>query len=121
MVKANQMETMQNIGFDRRVRKIDKRHRKLALGYVNSVNHDGLVIARVRRTGINFPFRGLFMVLIVFLIFKGFLHAALGAATYADRVGSLNAGTMAEKFGAYVMAPDVATLWISEQFTRVLP
>ncbi len=50
--------------FDTRLEKIDKRHRKLARGYVMSVNHDGLIIAepKVQRRG--FPWRGTLLILV---------------------------------------------------------
>jgi len=106
--------------FDKRVRRIQKRHRKLARGYVQSVNHDGLIVARPRRKGSRFPWKGVAMIIVALFAFKGFLHAQLGAITYQERVQKLSAGTAIEKAGAYAMQADPITLWISDQLRTVL-
>jgi len=105
--------------FDARLDKIDKRHRKLARGYVMSVNHDGLIIAepKVQRRG--FPWRGTLLILVSLMIFKGFLHFQIGATAYDERVARLSAGTVVEQAGAYAMTADPVTLWISEQFASL--
>jgi hypothetical protein len=101
-------------GFGRRVRKIEKQHRRLAQGYVTSVNHDGLVVARVRRSGFRFPFRGILLLVIAFLGFKSFLYANSGEIGYAERLALMQQGTIAERAGAWVMQPDVVTMWIGD-------
>lgn len=107
--------------FGKRVKRIDKRHRKLATnGYVASVNHDGLIVAKVRRTGPRFPWKGIALCFIAFFAFKGFLLNQLGEATYNDRVSSLQSGTFIEKAGAYAMSADPVTVLISEQIRTVL-
>ena len=37
--------------FERRMRRINRRHTKLSHGYVTQVNDDGLVVAKPRRRG----------------------------------------------------------------------
>ncbi len=100
--------------FDRRVQRIQKRHRKLASGYVQTVGPDGLIIVKPRRR-IRFPWKGIVMVLLAFFAFKGFLHAELGDAIYAQRVAKLESGTAIERAGAWVMQADPLTQWISAQ------
>jgi len=107
--------------FDDRLRKIDQRHRALARGYVVSVNHDGLVIAEPRKERRRFPWRGMLLILVGMIVFKGLLHAQIGTEAYSDRVVMLSNGNIVEQVGAYAMAADPITLWISEQFTKVLP
>ena len=99
--------------FDRRMRRISKRHSKLSQGYVTSVNHDGLVVAKPQRRSHRGTLRGLIILFAVMFIFKGVLHAQLGVNAYEDRVNALNAGSIAEQAGAWVMTPDPVTLWIS--------
>ena len=114
MADAKQMQ------FGYRLKRIDKAHRKLAHGYVTSINHDGLIIARPARRSSGVPLRGLFLCLLVLLTFKGFVYAQIGGAAYADRVGLLENGTIVEQLGAYVMFADPATLWIAQQISLFL-
>jgi hypothetical protein len=102
--------------FGHRLRRIDSRHQKLARGFQVSVQKDGLIIARPARQVARFPWRGLLMILVAMLAFKGLLHAQIGAETYADRVTALSNGTIIEQAGAWFMAPDPVTLWLSTQF-----
>jgi len=106
--------------FGKRVKRINKRHRKLANGYVPSVNHDGLIIAKVRRSGPRFPWKGIALCFLAFFAFKGFLLSQLGETTYNERIGSLSAGTYIEKAGAYAMSADPVTAWVAIQIRTVL-
>lgn len=111
------MSESQFQSFDNRLRKIDRRHRQLARGYVTSVNHDGLIIAEPRRYSRRFPWRGLLMTLIVLMAFKIFLYIQIGPATYDERVARLAQGNVAERVGAYAMTADPVTVWVAAQFT----
>lgn len=106
--------------FGKRVKRINKHHRKLANGSIASVNHDGLIVAKVRRTGPRFPWKGVALCFAAFFAFKGFLLSQLGEATYNTRVTSLEDGTFVEKIGAYAMTTDPVTLWVSDQFGTML-
>jgi len=105
--------------FDNRLRKIDQRHRALARGYVMSVNHDGLVIAEPKRERRAFPWRGALLILVGLMAFKGFLHAQIGETAYQERVARLSSGNVTEQIGAFAMAADPVTLWISGQFDKL--
>lgn len=109
------MADAKQIQFSQRLRRIDRHHRKLARGYVASINHDGLIIARPRRQTSLFPMRGLFLCLLTLLAFKGFLFAQLGQTSFDERVARLQSGTIVEKMGAFAMQADPATVWIAEQ------
>lgn len=106
--------------FGKRVQRINKRHRKLASGYVPSINHDGLIVARVRRSGPRFPWKGIALCFVAFFAFKGFLLVQLGQTTYAERVGKLETGTVVEQAGAYAMSADPVTRWVAAQIQSVL-
>lgn len=106
--------------FGKRVKRINKHHRKLANGYITSVNHDGLIIAKVRRSGPRFPWKGIALCFVAFFAFKGFLLSQLGEATYNTRVVSLQQGTVIEQAGAYAMSADPVTIMISDQIKSVL-
>lgn len=109
------MADAKQIQFAQRLRRIDRHHRKLARGYVASVNHDGLIVASPRRQTSLFPVRGLFLCLLTMLAFKGFLFAQLGQTTYDDRVARLQSGTVVEKMGSFAMQADPLTIWIAAQ------
>ena len=106
--------------FDRRMRRISKRQSKLSQGYRTSVNSDGLVVAKPARRSYRGMLRGLAILIIVMMIFKGVLHAQLGASAYEDRVVALKAGSVAEQAGAWVMIPDPVTVWISDKVSSLV-
>lgn len=107
--------------FDERLSKIDKRHRALARGYVMSVNHDGLVVAEPKRERRAFPWRGLMLILVGMMAFKGFLHSYIGPEAYQLRVDGLSNGNVVEQIGAFAMAADPVTIWVSDQFAKLSP
>lgn len=106
--------------FYRRMDRIDRNHRKLARGYVTTVNADGLIVARPRTSSRRFPWRGLMLVLALMIVFKGFMYAQIGAADYDARVALLQQGTIAEQVGGYIMKADPVTVAISAWFEDML-
>ncbi|WP_413718176.1 hypothetical protein [Silicimonas sp. MF1-12-2] len=96
------------------MRRINRRHSKLSQGYVTAVTSDGLVVAKPQRRARRGMLRGLAMVVVVMMLFKGALHAQLGAQSYQDRIDALAAGNAMEQAGAYFMVADPITLWISK-------
>ncbi len=113
------MADAKQIAFGERLSRIDKNHRQLAKGYVTSVNHDGLIIARPQRKASRLPLRGLFLSLAVVLVFKAAVYAQIGEAAYQDRVNLLANGTIVEKIGAYAMFADPVTLWLAQQIATI--
>ena len=114
------MADAKQMAFSERLRRIDRQHHQIAGGYVTSVNHDGLIIARPHRRSSRLPLRGLFLGLLVLLTFKGFVYAEIGAGSYNDRVELLANGTIVEQIGAYAMYADPVTLWIADQFKLLM-
>jgi hypothetical protein len=112
MSEANYLE------FQKRLREIDQRHKRLAVGYVRLEERNGLLVPveakRIRR-GVNL--RGMAIALGMFLVFKGFLLAYLGPVTYASRLGALEEGTVFEQVGGWIMRADPITHWIASQFS----
>ena len=107
--------------FNKRVYEIERRHRRLASGYVRLEERDGLLIPVDRkRPRRGLPLRGITLALSAFLVFKGFLHAYLGPVTYADRVALLESGSVVEQFGAWIMGLDPITIWIAGQFAALI-
>lgn len=102
--------------FDRRMRRITRRHTQLSRGYVTSINDDGLVVAKPRKKIRRGTLRGIAIVVLVLMVFKGFLHNQLGDFAYATRVDGLSQGSMFEQAGAVLMAADPITVWLSGLF-----
>lgn len=114
------MADAKQLQFGQRLSRIDRHHRKINQGYVASMNHDGLVIARPRKQGSRVPLRGIFLCLLVLIAFKGFLFAEIGERAYADRMAILQGGTFVEQIGAYAMKADPVTLWVAGQIEPLL-
>jgi hypothetical protein len=119
-MEAAKMSASQFDEFDRRMRRISRRHTKLSHGYVTSVNDDGLVVAKPKRKFRRGTLRGIAIVMLVLMVFKGFLHNQLGAFAYEDRVDTLAAGSAFEKAGGILMTADPITLWLSGKFGQYL-
>ncbi len=106
--------------FERRMRRINRRHSKLSHGYVTKVTDDGLVVAKPRRPRGYATLRGIFLILIVLFVFKGFLHANLGPTAYQERVDGLTSGNAIEQVGGYAMMADPITLWLSSVISSLV-
>ena len=106
--------------FDRRMRRISRRHSKLSHGYVTTVNSDGIVVAKPKRRGQGGTLRSLVLLLLVMILFKGFLHARLGPDAYQARVDNLASGSSVEKAGAWAMTADPVTLWLSGHLSSLV-
>ncbi len=107
--------------FGDRLNRLNKRRRKMARnGVVHSVNHDGLIIAKAKRRAPRFPIKGLVLVFISVIAYKGFLHAYLGGAVYEQRLSQLTEGNGFERFGGWVMQLDPATIWVSGKMQAII-
>lgn len=107
--------------FGRRLDRINKRHGKMANGFVTVMNADGLLEKREqRRTGFRFPWRIVALVAVMFIVFKAILMAGLGASEYTARATSLQAGSTVEQIGAWAMQPDPVTKWIAAEIRAIM-
>lgn len=99
--------------FDRRMRRISRRHTKLSHGYVTSINDDGMVVAKPKRKSRAGTIRSLALLFLVMVMFKGVLHGRLGDTEYQARIDTLSSGSAVEQAGAWVMYADPVTVYIS--------
>lgn len=104
--------------FSARLREIEAKHNRLASGYVRLEERNGLLVpvegVKLRQGA---PLRGITYTLSMFLLFKGFLLAYLGQATYGGRVAMLENGSIVEQFGGWIMHADPVTLFIADLMT----
>lgn len=52
---------------------------------------------------------------------KGTIHYYIGDGVYGDRVAALHAGDDMDRIGAWLMAADPVTLWVSERLQAWAP
>jgi len=104
------MPEIQAEPFDERLGRIQKRHRKMANGYVTKMDKDGLISARPLRR-IRFPWKFMLLIAGLFILFKGATLAALGPVSYGERVERLAQGSGSERIGAFLMQSDPASSW----------
>ena len=114
------MSAYQYEEFERRMRRISRRHTRLSQGYRTEITGDNLVVAKPRAKSRAGTVRGLMIIFLTILIFKGFLHAQLGPLAYEDRVDRLSQGTIVEQAGAWAMTADPVTLWISQMVSSLV-
>lgn len=110
-----------HVPFDKRLKRIVRRHERMSNGVVRTVNSDGLIVARPRIYRPRFPLKGIVLLVLVGFLFKGFLFSSLGQQAYVERVELLKGGTMLEQVGAWAMQPDVATTFIAERLNVIMP
>lgn len=106
--------------FDRRMRRINRRHSKLSHGYVTSVNNDGLVVAKPKKQSGRATLRGVAIMIVAIMVFKAFLFAQLGATAYEIRVERLSAGNSVEKAGSILMAADPITVYLGKSIASLV-
>ena len=106
----------QRLEFSNRVNAISRRHGAMANGYSATLTGDGLIVVRPRRFQFKLPVRGFVLLMAVFMLFKGFMLASLGDASYNERLTILSAGTVYEQAGAFVMGIDP----VSKSFADLL-
>ncbi|MEL6640545.1 MAG: hypothetical protein AAFP98_04400 [Pseudomonadota bacterium] len=110
-----------NTEFEKRMRKVVKRHNRLATsGVVHKMMPDGLVVAKPRIYNPRFPWLGLALLIAAVFLFKGYVHFALGAEDYAARTDVLLGGTILEQAGGLAMFAEPVTLFISNVFTTLM-
>lgn len=109
-----------DLSFEQRIRHLAQKHRRMAQGIAHRLGRDGLITAHPRRRRPSFPLRGLMILIGAAFVFKAFLYASLGASVYDDRVALLQAGSIVEQGGAWVMQADPATIWMAARVSALL-
>jgi len=96
--------------FDKRVRRISRRNRKLARGHVNYIDSTGIIRQRARLGLGGLPIRGLLLIAFSFFCFKGLLIAHQGSVQYNDRLTLLQEGTIFEQAAGWAMQIEPVSL-----------
>jgi hypothetical protein len=107
-------------GFQNRLRRIDRRHVRLAQGYESRVGKDGLIVFRPKRRSRGFPLRGIVLLGLGFCVFKGVILAHTGETLYEQRLAALGSGTYVEQAGAWVMQVDPVTQAIGAKLRHLV-
>ncbi len=107
-------------GFGTRLKNVERKHAKMARGYDCKVGRDGLIVFKPKRRRARFPWKGLMLLAIGVLSFKGLVIAYTGDDAYDQRVAELRVGTMPEQFGAVVMQTDPVSAMIATQIRPFL-
>lgn len=90
---------------------------------VKRVREDGLVVEEVRHPGQRrglIPIKGILIVALVFVGFKGVMLAELGEPEYLDRVEKLKQGGTIEVSAAFLLDADPATRAVADMVGKVL-
>ena len=95
--------------FYKRIRQIQRQHRRLAHGFALRIDENNLIVPRPHYVSFAFPWRGLCAAFLVALGFKAYLMVALDAQTYASKIDALAQGHAVEQVGAWMMQPDPAS------------
>lgn len=104
--------------FEKRLDSLERKHRKLANGYVAKINPDGLitVVPKEKRTAMGLRLLG--AVIVAFVLFKSAVLTIVGPLTYIERIDVLAAGNGFEKLCAWIMQADRVSLAVSELLLR---
>ncbi|MCM2560582.1 hypothetical protein M8756_04075 [Lutimaribacter sp. EGI FJ00015] len=105
--------------FQKRLKRIGKRHARLEHGYVSVVGEDGLIITKPKRKSGGFPLRVLATLVLCFFGFKILLISQLGPEGYATRVDLLKTGTVIEQGGAWLLQADPVSLAVADGINKL--
>jgi len=100
--------------FGKRLRQLDRSHRRASRGSKAVMRPDGLIVVQPRRFSLYVPVRSIFLLVIGFFVFKGLMLAHLGETRYSERVTLLSQGTIVEQGGAWAMKIDKPTYVIAK-------
>jgi hypothetical protein len=106
--------------FNNRLNNIGRKHKAMTRGYVTQMRSDGLIVVKPRQRGIDFPVKGVVLLLLGFFFFKAFLLAAIGPDTYGERIDKLQDGTFIEQGGAWVMQVEPVTQVIADYLGPIM-
>ena len=104
--------------FSARLQRLEDKHSAMTPGYSAHVGPDGLIVVEPRKSK---PSRGwitaraVVYLLCAFFLFKGFVIAALGFASYEARLAELSQGVAIERAGAIVMQPEPISVFIGQK------
>ncbi|WP_149754850.1 hypothetical protein [Roseivivax sediminis] len=99
--------------FAKRYQQVQRKHQRLAHGYVTRVGRNGVIEHRPRRDVRGLMVTPLVIVVAAFFGFKTLLLSQLGTESYAAHLAALAQGNLAERIGAILMAQDPLTVHAS--------
>ncbi|MFY0311191.1 hypothetical protein ACFMBG_14975 [Leisingera sp. D0M16] len=106
--------------FQARLKQINRNHEAMSGGYTAKLRPDGLLVVKPHRVQSRISARTLIFFTAAFLLFKGFLMAALGFGSYDERVQTLAGGSGLERAGAFIMQADPVSVFVAQKIGPVL-
>lgn len=104
--------------FEQRLAALGRKHEKMTHGYTTKITRDGLIVVQPKRSRVlrgSAVLQVLVLACLGFFAFKVFALAAVGPATYEDRLAALSEGTVLEQAGATALAVDPITAVLADQ------
>lgn len=112
--------SVSHIDFSSRVSRLGRRHRAMGKGYTASLRSDGLIVVHPRRFQFKMPVRGFVLLMIAFMIFKGFMLHHLGDARYSARLDILGTTSAFGEAGAFVMGIDPVARVVADGLNAII-
>ena len=100
--------------FRKRQAGIRKKHERMAKGYVNKLNRNGVIEQKPDSKSGSILLRMMVLGAICVFGFKVFLLAGLGTEAYGETLSALETGSAVERAGAWVMQADPVSLQLAE-------
>ncbi|SFP95844.1 hypothetical protein SAMN05421853_10130 [Roseivivax halotolerans] len=100
--------------FIQRQKKLNKKHRRLASGYVNRLNENGVIEHRPSRDYLRLTLAPFVILVAFFFAFKALLLTHLGDADYLAHLAALETGNLTEQVGARLMSLDPVTQFLAD-------
>lgn len=111
----------EQLQFDRRVKRLSRKHTAMTRGYSINLRPDGLIVTQPRRARPRVSLKAIVLFAVAFLGFKGLMIASVGFATYEERLLRLQEGTPVERAGAWIMHMDPVSTRVAEKIKPYLP
>lgn len=106
--------------FRKRDAALRKKHIRMARGYRNRLNRNGVIIQEPDSKIGGVALRLLVLATVLFIGFKVMVLSGLGPETYTQHVAKLAEGTVYERAGAWLMQIDPMTARLSEMVSALL-
>ena len=101
--------------FQSRLQRIDRIHQAGGAFEANGTLGRAYFDTTRKRKRFRFPWRAIAMIFAGLLLFKATLFARVGTEGYDERIAALEAGSEADRIGAWVLSADPVTRWIAAQ------
>ncbi len=103
-----------NTPFEKRTKKIVRKHEQLAKGSVKRMRADGLIVEQPRVFRMRFPARGLALSIFLVFLVKGFLIAAIGETAYAQHLASVDTDRIFDRAAGWLLQMDAVSVFIAD-------